>query len=130
MDTPDFEEIDRTERELSAALGPLGFRPLGGTHVDRSGVEVSWVRWMALSSSDAYRRVDFTQVCDGVSVSTVWVGISFGDVALPFETMVFVDGDAAGLGEGTETYRYASEAQAVAGHDQVVAELRSQLASA
>jgi hypothetical protein len=71
------------------------------------------------------RRVARTEVTEGVEVSTVFLGIDHAVMGGPpelFETMVF---RAAG---GEECWRYTTHAQALAGHDQVVAALRERRA--
>lgn len=69
-----------------------------------------------------YKRVGLTNVGD-VEVSTVWLGFNYqlhpeGPVLI-FETMIF------GGDEGGDCWRYTTEAQAIAGHDQIVAAVRA-----
>jgi len=66
--------------------------------------------------SDDYRRVEVTEV-GAVRVSTVFLPLDHnlgGDVPLIFETMIF-GGDL-----DQECWRYATEAEAVAGHQEAV----------
>ena len=83
---------------------------------------------------DEYKRVAFTVVAEGIHVSTVWLGIdhNFTPYGPPliFETMVFVELDTPVRirgrefpFDGTEQHRWATEAEAVAGHERVVADL-------
>lgn len=125
------EELNREGAQIEAECG------VGPKHYDRGGNPIGLGTWVRLfQQHESYSRIALTEVCPGVQVSTVWLGIdhSFG-VGPPviFETMVFVDVEPTKvLGvtldcEGTETYRWCTEAEAIAGHDQVVADLRAQL---
>jgi len=91
-------------------------------YYDRQGNPLTFMEW---ASSTAERRVAYTKVGD-TTISTVWLGLDhqFGDgPPLIFETMVF----EGPLNE--EQIRYSTEAQAVAGHDQMVALVREAQAS-
>lgn len=72
----------------------------------------------------AYARIGLDE-WDDVRVSTVWLGLDHNfepdGPPLIFETMVF-GGPLADY-----QWRYATEAEAVAGHDQVVAKVRDLL---
>ena len=71
-----------------------------------------------------YARIGSTEIGD-IHISTVWLGMDhqFEDgPPLIFETMVF-GGPLADY-----QWRYATEAEAIAGHDQVVAKVRDLLA--
>lgn len=90
-------------------------------YYDRNGNEMTAHEWQqAFEKTDA-RRIERTDLKDGVYVSTVWLGLdhSWDDgPPLIFETMVFEgkhDGDC---------YRYSTENAAKIGHAKVVAELR------
>jgi hypothetical protein len=89
---------------------------------DRQGHPIDETEFVRLFGDPAYKRVACTSVCPGLAVSTVWTGIwpGAGPPTL-FETKIFVNW------KGTETYRYATEAEAIAHHDQLVAELRAQV---
>ncbi|MEK7705091.1 MAG: hypothetical protein AAB426_09045 [Myxococcota bacterium] len=80
---------------------------------------MEWVRWFAAND----RKVARTDIADGVHVSTVFLCVdhSFGDVGPPllFETMVF----GGALDEHCE--RYATMAEAVAGHARIVAQAQT-----
>ena len=88
---------------------------------DRQGHPLTLEEWAALlddaPNREALTRVARTAVGDAW-VSTVWLGIdhSFGDGQAPliFETMVF------GGPLDQETWRYATEEQARAGHEHAV----------
>lgn len=71
---------------------------------------------------DANRRVAFTEVSPGVTVSTVFLGLdhNFGRRGPPlvFETMVFDDYG------GGDCFRWATWDEAEAGHYRAVAELK------
>ena len=93
-------------------------------YFDKAGEPVTFFEWAELREEPGYRRIGFTEVCEGVEVSTVWLGMNhnwYDGPPIIFETLVFSDDT------GTECYRYSTEAQAVAGHDRVVAELRAQV---
>ena len=91
-------------------------------YYDRQGNPLTLMEW---ASSTDDKRVAYTKV-DDTTISTVWLGFDhqFGDgPPLIFETMVF---------EGplnAEQIRYSTEAEAVAGHDQMVALVREAQAS-
>lgn len=93
---------------------------------DRNGTPIDIWAWCSLYEDDHYRQIVLTAVYDNVDVSTVWLGVdhnfwSPGKPPIIFETMVF-----GGLFD-KEQYRYATEAQAIAGHDQIVAKVRQAL---
>ena len=91
-------------------------------YYDRQGQPITLAEFAALHNED-YFRVALTEVGD-VSVSTVWLGIDhrFGEgPPLIFETLVLTDADHP-LDQAGE--RYATEAEAVAGHERWVAEVR------
>jgi hypothetical protein len=59
---------------------------------DRSGNAITIEEWGLLFQRKGYCRVDHTSVVEGVSVSTVWLGMDHGhDGGVPviFESMVF-----------------------------------------
>jgi hypothetical protein len=87
---------------------------------DRDGNPLDLMGWAALIEDQNYKRVAFSQV-GAVEVSTVWLGLNhnFGSgPPLIFETMIF--------GGEHDSYqdRYSTEAEALAGHDRIVAVLR------
>lgn len=110
-------------------------------YYNRQGQPIEMMEWSLLLHTPGYKRVALTEVCEGIEVSTVWLGLDhdfFGHgPPLIFETMIFVtlDEPIEAFGriisrEGTETYRYSTENQAQAHHDQLVAELKGQIADA
>lgn len=87
---------------------------------DRQGREISMVEWAELLADDDVRQVARTEMDDAVSVSTVWLGLdhSFGGTRpLVFETMVF------GGPLDMEQERYSTEAEALLGHQLMVAKV-------
>lgn len=115
-----------------------------GQHYDRHGRRITLRQWAILCGREDvdYRRVAWTTIGEGIEISTVWIGLDldfWGDgPPLIFETMVFVTldeprellGGAFTTREGTETYRWPTEAAALAGHDRIVADLSAQLPDA
>jgi len=74
-----------------------------------------------LLSDRTYRVVAQTTLANGWFVSTVWLGLDHGYGAGPpliFETMIFDRAADGGFGRGDSVYqeRYATEAEALAGH--------------
>lgn len=90
-------------------------------YYDRDGRKIDLSTWARLFETTD-RQVAYTQVRDGVHVSTVWLGLDHNPYGhgppLIFETMVF-GGSLHG-----EQWRWPTEALAVAGHDQMVAFVR------
>lgn len=77
----------------------------------------------------ALRRVAETTLPDGRWVSTVWLGLNQSwnsERPMIFETMVFPGKDQP-RSMDLETYRYATEAEALAGHEAVVRRLSVQV---
>lgn len=76
----------------------------------------------------SYKRIAESTLSNGKWVSTVWLGLDhrFGyEHDLPpliFETMVFASGDDSA---DLDMRRYSTEAQAIAGHDLMVAKWES-----
>lgn len=123
-------------------VGPDGYdpfwddvdRPYVG-HYDMDGNRVSFRRWVemyeGMYTPDATghfpKTLGSTHVTENIWVSTVFLGLDhqWGDgPPLIFETMVFADGDDDLLDwSGAETYRYSTKAEALEGHQRVVAEL-------
>jgi hypothetical protein len=86
-------------------------------YYDKAGNPIDVLTLAGLRGDEAYSRIDRTTVGD-VDISTVWLGMNhrYGNGApLIFETMVF-GGELDG-----EQERYATEAEAVAGHAAMVA---------
>ena len=84
-------------------------------YYDKNGKEIGVTEWTRLFADKSYQILAKKNIEDQASVSTVWLGLDHNyalDSSIPviFETMIFYD-------EGDETYRYATEKQALAGHD-------------
>lgn len=94
-------------------------------HYDRQGNLIpDLLTWARLHEDIAYKRVAETTI-GNLWVSTVWLGLdhSFGGgPPLIFETMVFVQGEG---GNDLDCRRYATEAEALAGHEEILEEIRS-----
>jgi hypothetical protein len=90
-----------------------------GIWFDRDGQPIDVAQANELLARENYRRVALTVIRDDVEVSTVWLGLdhNWHDDGPPviFETMIF--GGPLDL----ECWRYVTEAEAQAGHDEVVA---------
>lgn len=98
-------------------------------YYDRQGNPITTDQWLQIVGADMapphpYRRVARTNDVGGFDVSTVWLGIDhrFGGDGPPliFETMVFPAGSLSEV----DMVRYSTEAEAIAGHDQIVAAAR------
>jgi len=89
-------------------------------YYDKQGREIDMMEWGRLHSAP-YKRVAETTLEDGTWISTVWLGIDHrlgGDgPPLIFETMVFASKDD--LSE-KDMARYSTEAEALAGHAEMV----------
>ena len=74
--------------------------------------------WARLHNDLAYKVLRKTRVGEDIEVSTVWVGINLApwmrEPALIFETMIF------GGDHDQDARRYATEQEALAGHDRAV----------
>lgn len=98
----------------------MGRDPLG--YYDRAGLPISLAEWSRLMTITDYRRVALDQV-GTLDISTVWLGLDHGfgtKKPLIFETMVFGGTDDQQICE-----RYASEAEALAGHREIVTLIRA-----
>lgn len=91
---------------------------------DRQGQPIDLATWTRLIH-DAYQRVLRTEIDgDALVVSTVWLGVEVDPAhkhshrPIIFETIVFRDG------VGGDCWRYATEAESVAGHHAAVAAVR------
>ena len=90
-------------------------------YFDRQGKPMGLMEW-----AEAFKdnRVALDEI-DGVRISTVWLGLNhrFGPGApLIFESMVF------GGSMDEEQRRYSTEAEAIAGHAALVAEVKAAMA--
>ena len=104
-----------------------------GTNFWRDGTPITFRECMAAGYIDESKRVDIT-VVRGVTVSTVWLGLDHGFGVGPpliFETMVFSGSrrrPRSVVRRWRDTqWRWASETEALDGHDRIVAELRHDL---
>jgi len=100
-------------------------------YFDRQGKQITMRQWMEAfedrENREKYVRVAWT-VVDGIEISTVWLGIdhNFARIHHPelppliFETMVF------GGAMDQEPYRWATEQEAIDGHEIAVAAVRLQ----
>lgn len=109
---------------------------------DRQGKPITYRQWGKMHSDQVYKRVAETTIGDWW-VSTVWLGMDHGfgfiegDDRRPiiFETMPFYrnepsDAHPALRDMDQEMWRYHTEAEAIAGHDQVCAHIRTLIADA
>ena len=90
---------------------------------DKAGNPIADIKKVEpLLSNMDYKRVRETTLPDGKWVSTIWIGLdyNYGDgPPLIFETMVFSSREEMG---GLECRRYATEAEAIAGHEEMCRE--------
>lgn len=92
-------------------------------YYDRDGKPLTMMQWAQMlekRGDENYKRVAETVLPDGKWVSTVWLGLDhqFGDgPPLIFETMVFPSRGEFG---DLDCQRYSTEAEALAGHAQMV----------
>ncbi len=109
------------------------------SYYDRRGNPIDPWGWVELAKDDTYRRVALTALTEDIEVSTVWLGLDHGfgrpGPPLIFETMIFTRLDEPTVlwgitltHDGGETWRWPTEEAALAGHDRIVAELRSNIA--
>lgn len=91
-------------------------------YTSRDGQPLNLNDWAALYEDPEYRQVARTDLPDTALVSTIWLGFdhNFGTGRTPalYETMAFL---SAG---GEFRWRWATEAEATAGHDQIAAAFR------
>ena len=98
-----------------------------GWYYDRTGWPISLKEWVERRRDEKYQRVDETTLPDGRWISTVWLGLdeSFGGSApMIFETMVFSSREVAASAD-LDSERYATEAEAIAGHQGMVEKWRA-----
>jgi hypothetical protein len=114
---------------------------------DRDGNPISLAEWGALRDDPEYRTLARDEP-DGYLVSTVWLGLDHGwglGIPVIFETMVFAPAtpesrarESRWYGEPSESEydfdgiyqdRYATEAGALAGHDQALRWLQDYITS-
>lgn len=98
-------------------------RPFRSEYYDRQGNPISDDEWSATFRDPELKRVAETTV-GGIWISTVWLGLDHGWGSGPpliFETMAFALGVSWSELAGN---RYATEAEALAGHEEIVARAR------
>ena len=87
-----------------------------------NGEPLTMAEWAMLFEDTIGRTIGKTELQNGMSVSTVWVGIDHGfgrgDILI-FETMVFPQEMS-----DHEQERYSTREQALAGHNRIVAKWR------
>lgn len=102
-------------------------------HFDRQGQPIELMRWAELMRDDEYRVVRQDPIVHDVDtaavwwLSTVWIGLDMSfllGVPLIFETMLFGPPDDY---EGDTQWRWHTEAQAIAAHDQLLMEVRARV---
>lgn len=101
--------------------------PIYGKFYDRDGIQIDIATWTRLFGDLTYKRISRTTIASAADpkvaydVSTIWIGddhnwLGTSNQPIIFETMVFGDGKC-----DLSQDRYATEAQARAGHDEMVA---------
>ena len=101
-----------------------GNREPGSGYYDRQGEPLTFRQWGMLHSLMEYKAVAQTTV-GHYWISTVWLGLdhSFGEgPPVIFETMVFRSEES-----DLECQRYATEAEAIAGHLRMVRQVKALL---
>lgn len=94
-------------------------------YYDKQGILLDVMDWAKRFEDIKYRRIALYKG-PFVDVSTVWLGLNhnYGKGApLIFETMVFTKWSSIGV----DTNRYATEAEAIEGHKQMVKRYRWRL---
>ena len=94
-----------------------------GVFYNKKGEVIDRATWGKLFEDMPYRRIEDTRLPNNYRVSTVWLGIdhSFSDGKEIFETMVFYGDDMGDV----DMERYATEEEAIAGHERMVEKWRS-----
>ena len=88
-------------------------------YYDRQGNPIDLLQWTELFKDKEYRVVSQQYLDPNLLVSTVWLGLNHsftGEVPEIFETMVFGNKDQNGFRVDLDMERYATEAEAIAGH--------------
>lgn len=89
------------------------------TYYNRNGEPISVDEWTDLYDDKDYRRVALAKIGD-VEVLTAWIGISYGDGTMgSYESLIFDDD------RGIDGCYYATETEAKAGHERIVAALEA-----
>ena len=90
-------------------------------YYDRAGNPIGMDDWLKISTPQ-YKRVAWTELSNGIIVSTVWLGLDHNWGEGPphiFETMLFPN---ASNYEEIAMERYSTEQAALEGHERLVAE--------
>jgi hypothetical protein len=123
-----FLTRNRTARPIAPTVLPEQTRFMLDLTYARDGRPIGVAEWGRLSSQDDYRVVAQEQI-GPYFVSTVWLGLDHGlgrtERPILFETMVFVPEHANDFSLATDTHRYCTESEAIAGHADVVATIRA-----
>lgn len=93
---------------------------------DRKGNSILLAEWVGLQATPEYVTVRADQI-NGVEVSTIWLGYTNGhslNQPLLFETVTFIDHKPNSPWHH-RCWRYATEAEAIAGHESVCEQLRT-----
>ncbi len=128
-DDPQFLFVDEGAPSYDEWVEMLGDDFLSADHdvlrtYDRDGNLIPYTKWMWIRGvANWYKIVRHDHLQADVLVSTVWLGwdhsMGMGGPPLIFETMVF------GLPKWDGyTDRYSTEAEAIEGHERVLAEVR------
>ena len=89
---------------------------------DRNGKPIDVETFARLTSDLEYKRLIQTRLPNGKWISTVWLGLDHsadGGPPLIFETVAFAEGPDP-LGESLDRAHYATEADARAGHEEMI----------
>jgi hypothetical protein len=93
-------------------------------YYDRQSKPIDLLQWSELFKDKDYRVVSQQYLSPNLLVSTVWLGLNHnfrdGEPEV-FETMIFGKTDKDGFREDLEMERYATEAEAIAGHRKYMA---------
>ena len=92
-------------------------------YFDKQGKPLKQLEWVALLENRDYVMVGKTTVNDRYLISTIWLGLNhnfFGGPPLIFETMIFDKTNDGRPHEDIEMMRYATEKEALEGHEQMV----------
>lgn len=85
----------------------------------KTGELISSTEWAKLFADKSYQIIKQTKLDNGIFISTVWLGISYGETPsgpLIFETIVWPSDKS----EDEEMYRYTSERDALFNHNKLV----------
>lgn len=88
-------------------------------YYNRCGEPISVHEWSDLYRDEDYRRVAHAEI-GGVGVLTTWGGVGIGDGPMGTYESLILYGDL-----DVEQWYYATEAEAKAGHDRIVAALEA-----